>query len=81
MSRELVANVLNMSKREFYAIFFPKYSRIRGKSVARLSYDCQFDVHASVAILSPRNLGKFTTRQFCDICTNVVRQLRKHANT
>ena len=84
---ELVAKVLNMFKREFYAIPPPspppppqkkkkKYSRTRGKCVARLSYDYRFDVHASVAILSPRNFGKFTTRHFCDTCTNVVRQSR-----
>ena len=39
-------------------------------TVVRLS----FDVRVSVAILSPRNFGEFTTRQFRDTCTNVVRQ-------
>ena len=56
-----------------------------------MSRDCcskSYDIHASVANLSPRNFGEFTMRQFRDTRTNVVRMppdsratvLRKHAN-
>ena len=47
--------------------------------VANWSRTC--DVRASVANLSPRNFGEFTMRNFRDTRTNVVRVLRKHANT
>ena len=68
-SRELVAKVLNMLK-NFMRLFFRQ----------NMSQDCRvtvvrqsFDVHASVANMSPRNFGKFTMRKFRDSRTLVVR--------
>ena len=61
-SRELVAKVLN--------IFFRQ----------NMSQDCRvtvvqqsYDVHASVANMSPRNFGEFTMRKFRDSRTIVAR--------
>ena len=50
-------------------IHSPKYSLIRRKTVARLSYD----VCASVANMSPRNFDTCTMRHFCITRTNAVR--------
>ena len=61
---------------KFYANFFSKMFR---KTVAQLSCDGRVtvvrrsrDVRACVANMSPRNLGEFTMRNFCDTRTNVT---------
>ena len=58
-SCELMAKVLNMFK-NFMRIFSPKY-------FARLSCD----VRASVANMSPQNVGKFTMQNFRNTRMNV----------
>ena len=64
MCRELVTKFLNLFK-NFMRVFSPKY-------FARLSR-YSWDVHGSVANLSPHNFGKFTMQNFCDTRMNIVR--------
>ena len=65
-SRELVAKVLNMFKKFMRFFFFGKTCR---KTVVRQSYD----VHASVANITPQNFGEFIMLKFRDSRTIVVR--------